>query len=405
LVALGLVVAQDQETLRIRSPIGADDPRFAAYIAALVGTDLTAGNRYEVLANGDRMFPSMLAAINAARERIKLETYIYKPGEVGKRFTEAFEAAARRGVRVIIVVDEVGSNSMAQDDVKRLTDAGCVVAKFNLPHWYSLENINYRTHRKILAIDGEVGFTGGAGIDDQWLGNAQDPRHWRDTMIRMQGPIVRLLEAAFYENYIEAGGVVSPAVERYPAPPADETGPSLLVRSTPTGGSNDLKRLYLLSIAAARRTLDVASPYFITDESSMWSLEDAVNRGVKIRILTEGTITDAMPVKYASRAAYEKLLGLGIEIYEYQPTMMHTKALVVDNVWSLFGSANFDNRSLELNDELNIAVWDRELAARLLQDVTDDLRVSTRLDLDTWRKRSRIEKAREWLWSWFGEVF
>ena len=278
-VVLGLLVAQDQETLRIRSPVAAEDPRFAAYIAVLVGVDLTAGNHFHVFANGDQFFPAMLAAIGAARERIKFEIYIYESDAIGRRFTEALAAAARRGVRVIVVVDAVGAGSMGADDLRLLTDAGCVVVRFNVARWYSLENINYRTHRKILAVDGDLGFTGGAGIDDQWLGNAENPERWRDTMVRMQGPIVRLLEAAFYENYIEAGGVVSPALETYPPPPVDQTGPALLVRSTPTGGSNDLKRLYLLSIAAARRTLDIVSPYFITDESTMWSLEDAVKRG------------------------------------------------------------------------------------------------------------------------------
>ena len=404
-VAIGLLVAQDQETLKIRSPVAAEDPRFATYIAALVGVDLTAGNHFHVFANGDQFFPAMLAAIGAARERIKFETYIYESGAIGRRFAEALAAAARRGVRVVVVLDAVGASSIGADDLRLLTDAGCVVARFNVARWYSLENVNYRTHRKILVVDGEVGFTGGAGIDDQWLGHAESPERWRDTMVRMQGPIVRLLEAAFYENYIEAGGVVSPALETYPPPPVDETGPALVVRSTPTGGSNDLKRLYLLSIAAARRTLDIVSPYFITDESTMWSLEDAVKRGVRIRILTEGKITDAMPVKYASRAAYDRLLEMGIEIYEYQPTMMHTKVLVVDNVWSMFGSANFDNRSLELNDELNVAVWDRELASRFGGDIAQDLRVSARLELGTWRKRSAFEKMREQLWRWFGEVF
>lgn len=404
-VGLGLWIAQDEELLTIRSAFSADDPRYASYVAALVGSDLTVGNRYEVLANGDRMFPSMLAAINAARERIKFETYIYKPGRVATEFTAALEAAARRGVRVIVVVDGVGSATMAPDDVKRLRDAGCVVVRFNLAQWYSLEMMNYRTHRKILTVDGEVGFTGGAGLDDQWLGTAQDAEHWRDTMIRMEGPIVRLLEAAFYENYMEAGGVVTPAVERYPTPSADQTGPALLIRSTPTAGTNDLKRLFLLSVAAARRTLDIVSPYFIPDASAMWTLEDAVKRGVKVRILTEGRITDAMPVKYASRASYDRLLALGVEIHEYQPTMMHAKVLVADGIWSVFGSANFDNRSLELNDEVGVGVWDRDLATRFLQDLATDLRASKRLELEGWRTRSRLDKTREWMWSWFAEVF
>ncbi|HEX6974332.1 MAG TPA: phospholipase D-like domain-containing protein, partial [Vicinamibacterales bacterium] len=242
------------------------------------------------------------------------------------------------------------------------------------------------------------------GFADHWLGHAQDKEHWRDTQIRMRGPIVRLLEAGFYENFVETAGEVTPELDD-PPQPLDTEGASFLVRSSPTGGSNDLKRLYLLTIASARRTLDITTPYFVTDESSEWALADAVKRGVKVRILVEGDITDAMPVKYASREAYERLLSLGIEMYEYQPTMMHTKTLVVDGVFSMFGSANFDNRSLELNDELNVAVSSRDLARRLIEDFQHDLGSARRLDLNAWRQRPLLEKTREKFWSYFGEVF
>ena len=404
LVALGLLLAQDQDTLHIRSGVSAGDPRHPSYTAALLGADLQRGNAYDVLTNGDQIFPAMLEAIKGATRRISFETYIFDTGEIATQFTAAFEAAARRGVRVQIVVDSVGASTMEAEHVDRLRRAGCHVAQFNTPRWYSLEELNYRTHRKIMVVDGEIGFTGGAGVADHWLGNAQDEDHWRDTQIRIRGPIVRLLEGAFYENYLEADGAEAPILDDVP-PPTGEEGASLLVRSSPTGGSNDLKRLYLFSIAAARRTLDISSPYFVTDESSRWSLEDAVRRGVKVRILVEGDITDAMPVKYASRHAYDHLLSLGVEIYEYQPTMMHTKVMVVDGVWSLFGSANFDNRSLELNDELNVAVSSRDLAARFTQDFEQDLRVSSRLNLDEWRRRSTLQKARERFWAAFGELF
>jgi cardiolipin synthase len=288
--------------------------------------------------------------------------------------------------------------------MKRLEAAGCHIGSFNALKWYNLEDVNYRTHRKILIVDGEIGFTGGAGVADHWLGHAQDKNHWRDTQIRMRGPIVRLAEAAFYENFIETDGEVAPEIDD-PQSEVEDVGHSLILRSSPTGGSSDLKRLYLLGIASAKRTIDITSPYFVTDESSDWSLQDAVRRGVKIRILVEGDKTDAMPVKYASRQAYARLLAMGIEIYEYQPTMMHTKTLVVDGAWSMFGSANFDNRSLELNDELNVAVSDRALAKRFTEDFERDLRVSSRLDLPAWQHRPRIEKAREMFWSYFGEIF
>jgi cardiolipin synthase len=403
-VAVGLFLAQDQITLRVRSAVSAEDPTHAAYVASLVGTELSHGNHFDVLTNGVEIFPAMLSAIEAAKRRISFESYIYDTGEIANRFTEALERAARRGVKINIVVDAVGGSSMEGDHVNRLRDAGCHVATFNMPSWYSLEEVNYRTHRKILVIDGEVGFTGGASVADHWIGNAESKERWRDTHVRIRGPIVRMLEAAFYENFLEADGPMPPMLDP-PPPPAGDDGAALVVRSSPTGGSNDLKLLYLLSLASARRTLDIATPYFVTDESTMWALEDAVSRGVKIRILTEGEITDAMPVKYASRHAYERLLQRGIELYEYQPTMMHAKVLVADNAWSMFGSANFDNRSLELNDEMNVAVSSRDVAARFMRDFEQDLTRSTRITLGAWRQRPALDKARERFWMVFGEVF
>jgi cardiolipin synthase A/B len=403
-VAVLLLLAQDQVTLEVRSAVGAEEPHHQDYLASLLGAAVTRGNRYTVLTNGDQIFPALLDAINGARRRISFETYIYDTGTVADRFTGALEAAARRGVTVNVVVDSVGASSMEAAHVERLRAAGCHVAQFNSLRWYSLEEVNYRTHRKILVVDGAVAFTGGVGVADHWLGNAQDRDHWRDTQVQVMGPIVRFIEGAFYENFIEADGAEAPVLDGSPPPPGDE-GASFLIRSSPTGGSNDLKRLYLLAIASARRTLDITTPYFVTDESTSWALDDAVRRGVQVRILVEGGITDAMPVKYASRAAYDRLLQRGIEIYEYQPTMMHTKVLVADGTWSMFGSANFDNRSLELNDELNVAVSSRDLARRFLDDFEQDLRVSQKLDLEAWRQRGMLHKVREQFWSWFGEIF
>jgi cardiolipin synthase len=403
-LAVALAIAQDQQTLQIRSAVAADDPRAVAYVAALVGASLSSGNTFDVLENGDEIFPAMLGAIDQARERVSFETYIYEKGAVAGEFTVRLEAAARRGVQVNLVVDAFGSSSMPDTDVTRLRNAGAHIAEVNGPRWYELEEANYRTHRKILVVDGQVGFVGGVGVADHWSGHAQDKDHWRDTQIRMRGPIVRRLEAAFYENFVERGVIVTPRLDESGEPDAD-LGDALIVKGTPTGGTNDLKRLYLLTLAMARRTVDITTPYFVTDESSMWAIHDAAARGVRIRVLMESDITDARPVKYASRQAYDELLSLGVELYEYQPTMMHTKTIVVDGTWSVFGSANFDNRSLELNDELNVAVWNRDLASRLTANFETDLHVSRRIDLESWHRRSRLERTREQFWSFFGEVF
>jgi cardiolipin synthase A/B len=405
ILAALLAIAQDQETLKIQSVHAADDPVFPGYASALLGAYATGGNQYQVLTNGDQIFPAMLAAVTNASRRISFESYIYNKGSVGEQFTQAFEAAARRGVQVNLVIDAMGSNKIPKEWVQRLKSAGVKVGEFGQPRWYTLEELNYRTHRKILVVDGTVGFTGGVGLDDQWLGNAEDEEHWRDTMVRFEGPVVRFMEGAFNENFIETHGPVAPAVDPpQPIPPAPLDS-AMVLRSSPTGGSNDLKRLYLLTIGAARRTLDICSPYFITDESSEWSLAEARKRGVRIRILVEGDLTDAKSVKYASRARYQRFLEQGIEIYEYQPTMMHAKTMVADGAWSMVGSANFDNRSLELNDEMNVAVSDRALATRLLQDFEQDLKSARRLDLAEWHRRPLLEKAREYFWSYFGEIF
>lgn len=403
-VAAGLVIAQDQETVQIKTSLAVDDPRFPQYLANLLGHRLTANDSYRVHTNGDQAFPAMLAAINQAKRRVALETYIYAKGDVGTQFTDALEAAAKRGVKVAVILDSVGSKKMSGDDTKRLKAAGAEIRWVNPLVSFQIEEVNYRTHRKALIVDDTVAFVGGMGIADQWLRDEKDSPRWRDTMVEIHGPAVDDIEAAFNQNWIVVDGVVEPQVDPTSGSPS---GPakSIVVWSAPQTGVNELKLLYLLAIAGARHTIDIESPYLIVDESSRWSIDEARKRGVKIRMLVEGDKTDAKTVKYASRADYESMLEEGIEIAEYQPAMMHTKAMVVDGVLSIVGSANFDNRSLELNDELNVAVFDRGLAKRLLEDFDADVQQSKRLDLDSWRSRSPVERGREFVWSYFGEVF
>jgi cardiolipin synthase A/B len=403
-VALALLFAQDQETLHIKSPVAAQDPAFPDYVGALTGSGITRGDEYQVLVNGVQIFPAMLEAIRQARRRINFETYIYDAGDVAQEFTSALADAASRGVEVRLIVDAVGASAMEQEHVDRLQRSGVQIGTFNAVRWYSLEEINYRTHRKILVVDGDVGFTGGAGVADHWRGNADTPEHWRDTQLRVTGPAVTMLEAGFYENWAETGHTSDARIDLRPPPP-ETRARSIVAWSSPSGGSNRVKLLYLLSMAGARRTIDLQSPYVVLDESTRWSLLEARRRGVRVRLLVEGDLTDAKPVKYASRADYDALLAAGIEIHEFRPTMMHVKALVVDATWSVVGSTNFDNRSLELNDEINVAVADRSLAARLSEDFEADLRRSQQLVLATWRQRSTTDKAREKFWGLFGELF
>jgi cardiolipin synthase len=403
-VAGALLIAQDQETLRVRTSLAAADAAFPEYLARLLGAPLTTGDAYTVHTDGDQTFPAMLRAIASAKHRVSFETYVYNPGEVADQFTAAFEAAAKRGVDVRLVLDSIGAGKIEEEHITRLEAAGCKVAFFNKLSGFSIEEANYRTHRKSLVVDGDIAFVGGIGISDQWARDQEDDPKWRDTMIEVRGPAAVSIEGSFNENWIESGEIVEPDLLPHDDEPAGKAR-SIVVWSGPEGGASGMKLLYLLSMASARRTLDIQTPYLVTDASTEWSLIEAAKRGVKVRLLLEGDITDAKPVKFAGRDGYERLLEQGIEIYEYQPAMMHAKVLVVDGVLSVFGSANLDNRSLELNDELNVAVTSGDLAGRLLADFEQDLESSRRLDLETFRRRPMLMKAREIFWSSFGEIF
>jgi cardiolipin synthase A/B len=404
IVAVGLVIAQDQETLRVRTSIAASDPLFPEYLARLLGHPITDGDQYVVHTNGDAAYPAMLSAIDRAQHRVSFETYIFDRGETAGRFVAAFESAARRGVDVRLVLDSIGAQSIDEAHLERLEQAGCSIGWFNPVGSFSIEEVNYRTHRKALVIDGDVAFVGGIGIADQWVRETDTGPQWRDTHFEVRGPAAINIEAAFNENWIETGGIAEPDLLPHDDEPAGRAR-SIVVWSSPEGGTNSLKLLYLLALAAARHSVDIQSPYLITDETTWWSLSEARRRGVHVRLLVEGDITDAKPVKFAGRAAYERMLEQGIEVFEYQPAMMHAKAVTVDGVLVIGGSANFDNRSFELNDELNVAVFDPPLAARLLADFERDIARSRRLDLETWRARPLHIRWRETSWSLFGEVF
>lgn len=409
LIALGIVgilllIAQDQEEIRVDSPVEAADPQFPAYLASLLGTAAIDGNSYTVLRNGDETYPAMLDAIAKARSRISFESYVAKDGVIGEQFVTALADAAGRGVTVRVVLDSMGA-SLSRKTQDRLEQAGVHTKWFNPLQFWTLEETNYRTHRKILVADGEVAFVGGMGVADQWQGHAQDKDHWRDTQFRVVGPVVRMLEASFYENWLESGGRSAPALDPEPTP--RPTGArSVVLWSNPTAGASNIKLLYLIAIGAARREIVIQSPYVTLDESTLWSLTEARRRGVRVRILSEGAVTDAMPVKHASRSEYQDLLDLGVEIAEYQPTMMHAKVVVIDGIVSLIGSANFGNRSFELNDELVVAVQDQNLAATLLRDFEADMTQSTVLNAATWKdQRSWSGRIQEEFWFYFSEIF
>jgi cardiolipin synthase len=405
LVVLGMVLAvvafnlfQREET-EVRHPIQhrypVSDPRFARSMSVLLGPPLVAGNRVETLLNGDQIFPAMLQAIREARRTINFETYIYWSGNVGKEFAEALSERARAGVKVHILIDWVGSQKMDAELLEQMAKAGADIRKYHELHWYTLDRLNNRTHRKLLVTDGRVGFTGGVGIADEWSGHAQDKDHWRDTHYRLEGPAVAHMQAAFHENWLKVSGEVLHGDEYLPALEPAGPLPAQMFTSSPEGGSESMHLMYLLSVAAAAETIDLSMAYFVPDDLALQALVDARRRGVRVRIVMPGPITDAKPVRRASRALWGEILRAGAELYEYQPTMYHCKVLVVDGLWVSVGSTNFDNRSFRLNDEANLNVLDREFALRQTKDFEDDLEKSRRVTYEEWLNRPWTEKFLE----------
>ncbi len=373
------------------------DPQFKREMSALLGPAILPGNRIDVLNNGREIFPAMLEAIRSAQHTITFETYIYWSGEIGREFSEALSARARAGVAVRVTIDWGGSLKMDHALVETMTEAGVEVHRYRPLAWYNLHRLNNRTHRKLLVIDGRIGFTGGVGVADQWMGDAQDPEHWRDTHYRIEGPVVAQVQTAFNDNWIKTTGRVLNGADYYPElTPAGESDAQLFVAS-PSGGSESMHLMYLIAIAAACSTIDLAAAYFVPDALITRSLLEARSRGVKIRVLLPGKHIDAVSVRLASKASWEPLLQAGIEIHEYQPTMLHTKLLIIDGLLVSVGSTNFDIRSFRLNDEASLNVYDRTLAARMTEvfDATCNVPSRIRRSAGT-RGRCGRSLARNW---------
>ncbi|MDQ3026174.1 MAG: phospholipase D-like domain-containing protein [Pseudomonadota bacterium] len=372
-----------------------DDPQFVRSMGVLLGPALVDGNRVETLLNGDEIFPAMLAAIRGAKQTLTFETYIYWSGKVGKDFADALAERARAGVKVHILLDWVGSQKMEKPLLEQMAQAGIEIQRYHPLTWHSLDRVNNRTHRKLLVADGRVGFTGGVGIADDWSGHAQDQDHWRDTHYRIEGPAVAQMQAAFNDNWLKVSGVVLHGDAYFP--PITPAGQHLaqMFKSSPDGGSDSMHLMYLLSVAAATKTIDLSMAYFVPDDLALEALVAALKRGVRVRIIMPGKLTDSKAVRSASRALWGDILKAGAELYEYQPTMYHCKVLVVDGLWVSVGSTNFDVRSFRLNDEANLNVHDRDFAARQLADFENDLKRSRRITYEEWAARPWKEKAVE----------
>ncbi|MEP7206840.1 MAG: phospholipase D-like domain-containing protein [Casimicrobiaceae bacterium] len=381
---------------------GTSDPQFRRSLSVLLGPPVVDGNRFETLRNGDEIFPAMLAAIGAAKSSITFETYIYWSGDIGKRFADALTERASRGVKVHVLLDWLGSAKMDAELLDKMARSGVEVERYHEPRWYNLGRMNNRDHRKILVVDGRIGFTGGVGIADKWTGHAQDPEHWRDSHFRAEGPVVAQMQAVFMDNWTKATGKVLHGGAYFPALAPVGDGAAQTFASSPGGGSESMHLMYLLAITAAEHTIHLSSSYFVPEELTSKALVDAVKRGVKVQIITPGTDIDTEVVRKASRARWGELLQAGAEISEYQPTMFHCKVMVVDGRLVSVGSTNFDNRSFRLNDEANLNVFDPAFAARQIEIFAQDLAQSRRITYEAWLDRPFTEKLLEHAASIFG---
>jgi cardiolipin synthase len=375
---------------------GNDSPDFLAVLESLVDAKVNRTGILEVLTNGDRFYSAELDAIRSARYSVSLEAYVFHKGEISRMYVDALTERARAGVQVNVLLDAFGSLSVGDSFFRSLSEAGGKVARYNGLRWYRLFGLDNRTHREIRIFDGKIGFVGGAGIADQWYAGAGKNPRWRDTMVRVEGEAVPNLQATFAENWLAASGELLVGEAYFPEIQCPHPTTALVINSTPTlGGSTRARVLFQLLLASARESISITTPYFLPDKSLMQELCRAVDRGVKVRVLVPGMKSDHLLTRSTSRGGYGPLLKAGAEVYEYEPSMIHAKILVIDRRWAVVGSTNFDNRSFGINDEVNLAVRDAHVALRLERDTDADLRHSRRISLDVWRRRPVHERATE----------
>jgi cardiolipin synthase A/B len=372
-------------------------PEFGRLLESLTGSPVRRGNRVEVLRNGDQIFPAMIEAIESARDTIDFSTYIYwTGGPVITGFGDALVERAAAGVEVSILLDAVGSWAKIDHGlVDRLRTAGAKVEWFRPPQWYSLNKTNNRLHRRLLIVDGHVGFTGGTGVGEEWTGDAQDPDHWRETHLRVEGPAVRDLTGGFQENWAETTQRILTG-RHLPVLPGFDDGIDVQVtRSSATKGSSDIEELFYSAIAGARQRLWVTTAFFVPPDAFVDALCESSARGVDVRILVNGPEIDKEIVRRAGQRCYDTLLRGGVRIFEYQRTMLHAKTLLVDGAWASVGSNNFSNRSLALNSELSFSLSDERIVAQLEEHFRDDLESANEFDLTKWRGRPLSRRAVE----------
>ncbi len=395
LILFNFVTAEKKIQRQLENNYSIEDPQFTRSLSVLLGPAFLEGNDVKVLNNGDDIFPAMLDAIRGAKQTITFETFIYWADSIGEEFADALVERANAGVKVHVLLDWLGSVKMEQKQLDKMINAGVEIQRYHKPHWSHLTRLNNRTHRKVLIIDGELGFTGGVGIADQWRGDARNPDEWRDTHFKVTGPVVGQMQAVFMDNWIKSRGKV--LHDHHYFPPLKQTGsmPAQMFSSSPSGGSDSMVLMYLMAITAAKESINLSSAYFVPDELSTQALIAAAKRGVKIRIITPGEHIDTDLVRRASRAGWGDMLQANISIAEYSPTMYHCKILIVDSLLVSVGSTNFDNRSFRLNDEANLNVMDKEFASEQIKIFESDWANSQPITYEQWLSRPFQEKVLE----------
>jgi len=401
-MALGAVYAYGTARSRVRGVRGFDlgDPpppgseAFARLVDSLAGAPVRPGNRVQILRNGVETFPAMLEAIASARRTIDFSSYIYWPGAITERFTAALVERARAGVEVNFLLDAYGSAKRLHDHVERLENAGVKVALFRSPRWYNVDKLNNRMHRRLLVIDGRVGFAGGVGIADVWTGDAEDPQHWRETHIRVEGPAVRDIFGGFGDCWTVATREVLTEAHHPEVTPFDDGVELQVVRSSPAAGGTTAARLFHAAIAGAEKRLWLTTAYFAPGPAGIEALAAAALRGVDVRLLLNGPNIDKEAVRKAGQNQFGALLEAGVRIFEYQPTMLHAKVLIADG-WANVGSANTDERSFAYDSELVVNMSDADSVETLAGQFLDDLAVSAEIDLARWRRRPVLRRVAE----------
>lgn len=388
------------EPQELREPLphhlASSDEQLRLSMGALFGSNYVPGNKVETLVNGVAIFPSMLEAIRQARQTITFETYIYWRGDIAIAFADALAAKAREGVSVKVLLDWVGSVPMDEALIERMQQAGVEVVRFRPVAWYTLDRLNNRTHRKLLVVDGRIGFTGGVGIADEWNGDARNPDEWRDNHYRVEGPAVAEMQAAFAEHWIEATGELLLGDRFFPkVEPVGEHAAQVVVSSTHQ--RNVMHLMLMTALASSQKTIRIATPYFVPDELTRRQLIEARRRGVAVLILVPGPQTDARLVRKASRHFWGELLEAGVRISEYQPTFFHAKLAVIDDAWTSVGSTNIDARALRLNDEANVNLFDRRFAAEQIAIFDRDMAASRPYSLEDWHGRPASQKVTDWV--------